>query len=169
MGVHDVLDHQRTPARAVARIMAGNHCHWDIDELAVEQSRGPHALGRHVDSDLTVNNVQGLVGPTPVPNLQDGRLGFVEGEVAHRILLVAKLSAVLAPDEDQVCQESAATLFHEDACMGVFGPGRQLEHTVLDRGRLRRGPMDGGDLTGDISGVENQISDLPEEDVRADK
>lgn len=143
----------------------GGHGRLDVDEPAVQKSNRANGVAGHVDADLAIVDVQGLVRPTPVPQLHDGCFGAVEGEVAHCVLLVAELSALLAAVEDQVRQHAAASFLHEDTGMIIFGSGGKLEDAVLDRGSLGRGPMEASDGTWDVRGVKDKVADLTEEDI----
>lgn len=114
----------------------GSHGRLNVDEPAVQKGDGANGVARHVNADLAIVDVEGLVRPTPVPQLHDGCFGAVEGEVAHRVLLIAELGALLASVEDQVRQHATASFFYEDAGVIILGSGGQLEDAVLDRSSL---------------------------------
>jgi len=98
--VDNVLNNQRAEAGGVARIPTGNHSSFDVDKLAVKQDHGADVPRRHVDANVAVDDLQRLVGPSPVPYLLDRCTAAVEGQVTHGVLLVAEASTILAADED---------------------------------------------------------------------
>lgn len=65
----------------------------------------------NVDTDLAVIDGDILVGPAPVPEVADGRLGVVESEVAHGELLVSERRGNLASIEDEIPCEAGRACF----------------------------------------------------------
>ena len=93
----------------------------------------------------------------------------MERKVAHRVLLVAKLGAEFSTIKDQIIQQPATALLHEDARVGIVGLRGQLEDAVLDRGGLRIGPMDGTEFAEGIGDVEDQVPNLSEKNIGANE
>lgn len=124
-----------------------------------------HDSRGHVDANVAAEKLQRLVRPSPVPDLLDACIGPVKGKIPHCVLLVAESCAVFPAMEDQVRDHPPTAFFHEDASVDVPLSRRQPECAVLNQRRLGRWPVDCGRISLNVSRVEDEITNLAEEDI----
>ena len=98
-----------------------------------------------------------------------GRTGFavVEGQVAHRVLLVAHAGARGTAVEGEVGHDAAAAFFNEQTNVHDVGCGGHVEYDVLEAGGLRGRPMHARGRLRWWNGprVNHKVANLPEEEV----
>ena len=129
--------------------------------VAAQQTRSHN---QYRETYLAVVDGDTLERPSPVPEAVDLRTHtsvvllwegkgrwmahrgdrVVEREVAHGELLVAECGANVAAVEDEIADESAGAVLHEDALVLVPGRGGHLEDDVDQGSRLGDLPVDTG-------------------------
>ncbi|SPQ23429.1 8bdce749-e62e-4af3-8c1f-5a9c97833852 [Thermothielavioides terrestris] len=123
--------------------------------------------GREVEADLAVVDGHALISPAPGPQLLDGRLRVVDGDVAEGELLVADRQGLRAAEENQIADVAAGALLDEQALVLGAGSLRRVEDDVGQRRRLRAGPVDARDQRRrrHVRDVDDEVGHLAPEHV----
>lgn len=123
--------------------------------------------GRHVQTDLTVLNVERLECPQPVPLERDSSIATVEREISGCELLTTKEGTDVATLEGDVSHEHARTVLHHNASLFASGSGRlHVKENILHTACLRNLPVNTIDIFAigtsfwHLSHIDDKVSDL---------
>lgn len=132
----------------------------DVERLAIVTSG-------QINTCSTVVDRESDVGPSPVPDLDDGSLAVVEGEVLHGVLLVAHRRSRSTTVEGEIAHEPTGTALDEQTNVDRVVAFRHVELDVDQTRRLRAGPVHTGRRRAwsNVGGVDDKVADLAEEDV----